>query len=127
MFIAIEIAPIVLIVVAILLLANITIPASAIVAIVAMITGSVVLTACIVGYLTYRLHRGSRQVPSYQEYAQTLEGEPYTFGAELPEAGPLPRTRAIQPPTEVHNHLHIEGMDPDLVAEYIRSIGRNNR
>lgn len=112
MFIMIEIAPIVIIVVVLLLLMHVSISAGLILALAAIMGGAVVVTAGIVGYVAIRLHASRAQLPRYEATQEPLR----MVGRQAVRPG-------IEQPREVHNHIHLDGTNPEHLAAYLRYTG----
>ena len=116
------ISPIVIIavVVAIILASHIVITGAMLVTALTILGVSLVATAGIIYGIT------TRHKPSLRDYRPTYSAE--ELPPSMPSPGPLPRAHreSIEGPREIHNHIHLDGLNPDQVAEYLRHIGRES-
>lgn len=118
MFMHLEIAPIVLLVFAVILAFHTSIPASVVLLAVSIIASCIILTTGIIAYMAMRVKPGVRYDP--RRYDQTG----YTTHDALRASES--QSAAIQPPREIHNHIHLDGMNGEQIAAMMRYVRRGD-
>ncbi|HYS44585.1 MAG TPA: hypothetical protein VEM32_11470 [Geobacteraceae bacterium] len=119
MFLALGISPVILIVVAYLIIlgSHIMITAGAILVLAAMILGSAVLTAAIITVMHLRMsyvRRSADSGPGYQAGWVSADQRPPSIVSGVP--------LAVEVPREVHNHLHLGGLDAGQLTAVLRDV-----
>jgi hypothetical protein len=112
MFFFFEVSPIVIIVIAIILLSHVVISGAMLVTALTILAVSAIATAGIVYAIAAKMRSYPPPSMTYQAYRKSLEE---------PDRKPESITSGHGKTTEIHNHLHLEGVNPEELAAYIRS------
>lgn len=126
MFIFVGISPVAVVIIGVLITIGMHVPVWTTVVLLMVTSGlSLIISLAICAFIAARMSPEIRREPEWTYTKNRV------YLTEPPPSRPISPGQipagAIEPPCEVHNHLHIDGMDNEQLAAYLRdTYGSDN-